>query len=63
MLLSEWFDPRSDAHLAAWRYFTENGSWPKDFIPPYVKIGPPFWVLEVIIKLSQAWVDYKLLES
>ena len=54
---AEFFDAHNPEHRAAYRHLETTGSWPEDFIPDDVELGPT-WHVVALAKLGQAWLAY-----
>lgn len=60
-ILTDWFDPNNIKHLVAYKHLTQNGVWPKDFLPKDIQI-PPFWITSIQNKMIEDWIDGKIKE-
>lgn len=55
MHIRDWFDVKNKEHIKAWRHLERHGSWPKDFVPSDLELGP-LWHIDVMSKLASQYV-------
>lgn len=60
MDIVEWFDINNIEHLKAYRTLMVNGAWPLGFIPNDINFSP-IWQLVLAYKLSNAYIDLRLI--
>ena len=51
----EYFDVYNVDHIAAYKHLSDNGYWPKGFVPKDVVI-PTLWQTLIASKMADAWV-------
>jgi hypothetical protein len=51
----DFFDIHNIDHLIAYKYLTENGTWPKGFIPENCDLSPT-WMFQIAEKMAVAYV-------
>jgi hypothetical protein len=61
MLIQDWFDPDNVEHVKAYKHLRENGVWPVGFVPEHITLNA-CWVVAIIAKLADRWIDSKLNE-
>jgi len=55
VMFVDFFDEYNIEHLAAYKYLSDNGYWPKGFIPENCHM-PPTWPYQAASKLASAYV-------
>ena len=62
MLLSEFFDVNAITHIKAFKFLSQYGHWPEDFVnnlPENVKLDA-IEVVKIQAMMGMAWVDLML---
>lgn len=54
----DWFDPYDMKHMEALKYYSQNGHWPKGFIPEEFKYSALKSIGEVANKVAMAYVEH-----
>ena len=57
--ITEWFNTENLEHLKAFNNLTENGFWPKDFIPKNIEFDEG-WEILLQYRMSKKWIEFKI---
>ena len=60
--ICDWFDVSNEEHLDAYRHLQRSGAWPEGFLPENVTQSP-FWHMEILSKLANAYLNDVVLSS